>query len=132
MSGYRQAITDIDVSSGTSVRILRELHEMSQHDLAVATGIPQSTISSIENDHLCLRGRRARVLARALRCHVSMLVFQGWQPEKAPAAQPATVADAVPRHSGSRRARDPAHAPVERNVKRERACDRRADLPIQP
>ncbi|PLW82177.1 hypothetical protein CWI75_10335 [Kineobactrum sediminis] len=132
MSGYRQAITDIDVSSGTSVRILRELHEMSQHDLAVATGIPQSTISSIENDRVCLGGRRARVLARILRCHVSMLVFQGGRAQQVPVAQPATATDAVLPHSGSRRARDPAHAPVERNVKRERACDRRSDIPIQP
>lgn len=41
MSDHRKATKRIDVSSGDSVRILRELQEMSQNDLAAATGIPQ-------------------------------------------------------------------------------------------
>lgn len=86
MSDYRKAIKKIDVSSGVSVRILRELQEMSQNDLAAATGIPQSTISAIENDRVRLGVDRAKVLAKALRCHPAVLVFPGWDVEHESAA----------------------------------------------
>jgi transcriptional regulator with XRE-family HTH domain len=85
MSDYRKAIKRIDVSPGDSVRILRELQEMSQNYLAAATGIPQSTISAIENDRVRLGVDRAKVLAevlaKALRCHPAVLVFPGWDVE---------------------------------------------------
>lgn len=86
MSDYRKAIKRIDVSPGDSVRILRELQEMSQNDLAAATGIPQSTISAIENDRVRLGVDRAKVLAKALRCHPAVLVFPGWDVEHDSAA----------------------------------------------
>ena len=78
MSEYRKAKKGIEVSVGESVRILRELQEMSQNDLATATGIVQSTLSAIENDRVRLGVERAKVLARALRCHPAVLVFPGW------------------------------------------------------
>ena len=59
----------IEVSVGESVRILRELQEMSQNGLATATGIPQSTISAIENGRVRLGVDCAKVLAKALQCH---------------------------------------------------------------
>lgn len=86
MSDYRKATKRIDVSVGDSVRILRELQEMSQNELATATGIPQSTISAIENDRVRLGVERAKVLARALRCHPAVLVFPGWDVEHDSAA----------------------------------------------
>lgn len=86
MSEYRKAIKRIDVSTGDSVRILRELQEMSQNDLAAATGIPQSTISAIENDRVRLGVDRAKMLAKALRCHPAVLVFPGWDVEHESAA----------------------------------------------
>ena len=86
MSDYRKAIKRIDVSTGDSVRILRELQEMSQNDLAAATGIPQSTSSAIENDRVRLGVDRAKVLAKALRCHPAVLVFPGWDVENESAA----------------------------------------------
>jgi transcriptional regulator with XRE-family HTH domain len=67
----------VDVSVGESVRILRELQEMSQNELSELTGIPQSTISAIENDRVNLGVERAKILARALRCHPAVLVFPG-------------------------------------------------------
>lgn len=78
MKGYRLAKKNIDVSVGESVRILRELQEMSQNELAKATGIPQSTISAIENERVNLGVDRAKQLARALKCHPAVLVFPGW------------------------------------------------------
>ena len=71
----------IDISIGESVRIMRELQELSQSDLAELTGIPQSTISAIENDRVRLGVERAKTLARALSCHPAVLVFPGWDTE---------------------------------------------------
>lgn len=78
MKDYRRAAKRVDVSVGESVRIIRELQELSQNDLAELTGIPQSTISAIECDRVNLGVERAKVLARALRCHPAVLVFPGW------------------------------------------------------
>ncbi len=78
MKDYRKSKKLVDVSVGESVRILRELQEMSQNELAELTGIPQSTISAIENDRISLGVERAKILARALKCHPAVLVFPGW------------------------------------------------------
>ena len=79
MSNYRAAKKRVDVSVGESVRILRELQELSQSELSRLTGIPQATISAIENDRVNLGVERSKVLARALKCHPAVLVFPGWE-----------------------------------------------------
>ncbi len=76
--GFSKARKTIDVSVGESVRIMRELQELSQTELSKRTGIPQSTISAIENDKVNLGVERAKVIARALRCHPAVLVFPNW------------------------------------------------------
>ena len=77
-SEYRKARRHVEVSVGESVRIMRQLQELSQNDLSERTGIPQSTLSAIENENVNLGVERAKVLARALKCHPSVLVFPGW------------------------------------------------------
>ncbi len=67
MKEFTPAKRHIDVSVGESVRILRELQEPSQNELADISGIPQSTISAIENDRVSLGVERAKTLARALK-----------------------------------------------------------------
>ena len=79
MKEYRPAKKRITVSVGESVRILRELQELSQNQLAELTGIPQSTISAIENDRIRLGVVRAKTLATALKCHPGVLAFPGWK-----------------------------------------------------
>jgi len=78
MKDYQRAKKHINVSVGESVRIIRELQELSQNELASLTGIPQSTLSAIEHDKVNLGVERAKVLARALECHPAVLVFPGW------------------------------------------------------
>ena len=79
MKAFRSARKRIDVSVGESVRIIRELQGHSQNELARLTGIPQATLSAIENDRVRLGVERAKVLARALKCHPAVLVFPGWE-----------------------------------------------------
>ncbi|MCP4674020.1 MAG: helix-turn-helix transcriptional regulator [Deltaproteobacteria bacterium] len=86
MRNFTKAKKRIDVSVGESVKIIRELQELSQNELSRMTGIPQSTISAIENDRVNLGIERAKVLARALKCHPSVLVFPGWSVEQESAA----------------------------------------------
>ena len=84
--GFRRARRRAEVSVGESVRILRELQKLSQVELSRRTGIPQSTISAIENDRINLGVERSKVIARALRCHPAVLVFPGWDVKKESAA----------------------------------------------
>ncbi len=71
----------MNVSIGESVRIIREFQELSQNELSQLTSIPQSTISAIEHDRVNLGVERAKILARALKCHPAVLVFPGWDVE---------------------------------------------------
>lgn len=86
MVDFKKAKKRVSISCGESVRIMRELQELSQNDLAKLAGIPQSTISAIENDRVNLGVERAKLLARALKCHPSVLVFPGWEVEEGHAA----------------------------------------------
>ena len=86
MRNFQVAKKRVEVSVGESVRVIRELQEMRQNDLALDTGISQSTISAIENERVRLGVERAKVLARALRCHPGVLVFPGWYADYADVA----------------------------------------------
>jgi len=79
MKNFRPARKRIEVSVGESVRIIRELQGYSQNALARLTGIPQATLSAIENDRVRLGVERAKMLAQALKCHPAVLVFPGWE-----------------------------------------------------
>ena len=87
MKDFRRARKRVDVSVGESVRIVRELQGLTQNQLSKLTGIPQSTISAIENESISLGVERTKVLARALNCHPAVLVFPGWEFEKESAAE---------------------------------------------
>jgi transcriptional regulator with XRE-family HTH domain len=82
----RPAKTRVTLSVGESVRIIRELQELTQSELARRAKIPQSTISAIENDTINLGVERAKTLARVLQCHPAVLVFPGWDVSKQSAA----------------------------------------------
>ncbi|PCJ48296.1 MAG: transcriptional regulator [Gammaproteobacteria bacterium] len=83
MKNFTKAKQNIKVSVGESVRIIRELQELSQNQLALLTNIPQSTLSAIENDKINLGVERAKTLAYALKCHPAVLVFPGWEVSQA-------------------------------------------------
>ena len=75
MADFRLAKRRLKVSVGESVRVIRELQGLSQNQLAERTGIPQATLPASENDRVRLGVERAKVLARALKCHPAVLVF---------------------------------------------------------
>ena len=82
MNEFNKAKKTVEVSVGNSVRILRELQGLSQNELASLCGIPQSALSAIEHDKIKLGVERAKVLAKALKCHPAVIVFPGWDIEQ--------------------------------------------------
>lgn len=76
--GFKPALHTVAVSVGESLRIIREFQNLTQAELARRSNIPQATISGIEHNRIALGVERAKVLARALRCHPAVLVFPGW------------------------------------------------------
>lgn len=86
MKDFKKAKKRIDVSVGESVKIIRRLQGLSQNQLSEMTGIPQSTLSAIENDRVKLGVERAKVIARALKCHPAVLLFPGWDIDEEVAA----------------------------------------------
>ena len=82
-SEFSKARPRLEMSVGESLRTMRELQELSQQQLATLCHIPQSTISALENNRIKLGAERAKVLARALRCHPAVLLFPGWRVDEA-------------------------------------------------
>ena len=73
-TGKNTGLTKIKIC----LRILRELQQLSQSELAELTGICQSNISALENGSRQLGRKRALVLAKALKVHPAVLLFPGY------------------------------------------------------
>ena len=73
----------VDRTPGDTVRILREMSELTQKDLESRTGIPQTTISAIENNRQNLGVERTKVLAKAFGVHPAVILFPNWKSDAA-------------------------------------------------
>lgn len=80
---YTVAKRRIKLTTGDIVRMLREKNELTQQQLAQATGLKQNTVSAIEKNRVTIGVERAKVLAKALHVHPSTLVFHDWEQEDA-------------------------------------------------
>lgn len=80
---FVRAKTRRALSPGQSLKVIRELQELSQNELAKISGIPQSTISGMESGRINIGVERAKVLARALRVHPAVIIFPGWDTKAA-------------------------------------------------
>ena len=76
---FVSAKTRIPMTPGQSLKIIRELQELSQNELSEISGLPQSTISAMESGRINIGVERAKVLAEALRVHPAVIVFPGWE-----------------------------------------------------
>jgi transcriptional regulator with XRE-family HTH domain len=77
------AKTRVHMTPGQSLKVIRELQDLSQNALAELSGLPQSTISGMESGRINIGVERAKVLAKALRVHPAVIVFPGWETERA-------------------------------------------------
>lgn len=69
----------VDRTPGDTIRILREISEWSQKELEAQTGIPQTTISAIENNRQNLGVERTKVFAIVFNVHPSVILFPNWK-----------------------------------------------------
>lgn len=83
LKDYKLARKRIDLSTGDSVRIMRELNELTQPRLAEITGIAANTLAAIENDQLALGIEHATILATALHVDPAILLSSEAQSKSA-------------------------------------------------
>ena len=63
------------ITPGEALKMLRELQELSQNELAELTGISQSNLSALENNATHMGRDRVLILAKALHVHPAVLLF---------------------------------------------------------
>lgn len=79
---FVKAKVNRSISPGEMLKTLRELQEMSQSELAAASGISQSNISAMENEKRSIGRERALKLALALKVHPSVILFPDFDVNK--------------------------------------------------
>lgn len=75
MANRRRGKTRVLFTPGKSLQIIRQVQNLSQHDLARAAGVPLPLIDAIESDQTAMSTELATKLARPLQCHPSLLVY---------------------------------------------------------
>ena len=80
---FEAAEVNVSISPGEMLKTLRELQELTQNQLAEATGISQPNISSMETNAKNIGRDRALILAKALRVHPAVILFPDYQIEAA-------------------------------------------------
>ncbi len=80
---YSKLDLQVQRSPGDTIRILRELCEWSQKELEARTGIPQTTISAIENSRQKLGVERTKVFAKVFEVHPAVILFPNWKRDAA-------------------------------------------------
>ncbi len=72
---FKLAKVHTKLTPGEALKMLRELHGMSQNELAALTGISQSNISALESNTRQLGRNRVIILAKALKVHPAVILF---------------------------------------------------------
>lgn len=80
---YVEFDLEVDRTPGDTIRILRQISEWSQKELEAQTGIPQTTISAIENNRQNLGVERTKVFAKVFNVHPSVILFPNWKSDAA-------------------------------------------------
>lgn len=79
---FIKAKVHYSLTPGEALKIIRELQELSQNDLAQLSGISQSNISAIENGSRQMGRDRSLTFAKALHVHPAVLLFPDFDIEQ--------------------------------------------------
>jgi len=82
VDGFAPERRHATLTPAKAVRLAREFQQMTQTELAAASGVPQPAIAGIESGRIALRGDRAEKLALALGVHPAVLMWPQWGEEK--------------------------------------------------
>ena len=69
------------LTTGEVIRMLRELKEWTQEELAKRSGINAKNISLLENNRVDIGKKRAEQLARAFAVHPAIIMFPEYEAE---------------------------------------------------
>lgn len=69
----------ISLTTGETIRMLREVKEWTQEDLAKISGINSKNISLLENDRIDIGKKRAEQLANAFGIHPAIIMFPEYE-----------------------------------------------------
>lgn len=72
---FVKAKVNIEITLGEMLKTLRELHELTQKELAELTDLNQSQISAMENGTSQIGRKKALKLAAALKTHPAVILF---------------------------------------------------------
>ncbi len=72
---FTKARMHTTLTPGEALKMLRELQNLSQNELAKLSGISQSNLSALESNARQMGRERAMQLARALKVHPAVLLF---------------------------------------------------------
>ena len=67
------------LTTGEVIRMLRELKEWTQEELALRSGISSTNLSALENGRLEIGKRRAEQLAKAFDVHPAIIMFPEYE-----------------------------------------------------
>ncbi len=70
------------LSTGETIRMLRELKGWTQEELARRSGIQETNISLLENERIEIGKRRAEQLARAFSVHPAIIMFPEYEAQE--------------------------------------------------
>lgn len=80
---FLPAEIQVTLTPGKMVKILREMMELSQSELARLAGMTQSNLSAIETGTREIGRERALSLAKALKVHPAVILFPDYDMKKA-------------------------------------------------
>ena len=72
---FVRAKVNVSITPSEMLKTLRELQEITQAQLAEASGIPQSNLSALESGARQIGSERALTLARVLKVHPAVILF---------------------------------------------------------
>jgi transcriptional regulator with XRE-family HTH domain len=77
--GFSPARKHANLTTGEAIRMLRELKNWTQEELAKKSGIDAKNISLLENDRIEIGKKRAVQLARAFGVHPAIIMFPEYE-----------------------------------------------------
>lgn len=78
-SAFRAAKSHAVLSTGETIRLLRELKGWTQEELARKSGISATNISLLENDRVEIGKKRAEQFAKTFNVHPAIIMFPEYE-----------------------------------------------------
>ena len=78
-SNFAPAKRHAKLSTGETIRMLRELKSWTQDELARRSGISATNLSALENDKVEIGKRRAEQIAKAFNIHPAIIMFPEYE-----------------------------------------------------